>query len=63
MGDSGGGFAIEMDNTWYLRGVVSFGYTTKRSVEEDPTCIATVPSLYEDIAKKAKWIRKWAFDG
>jgi secreted trypsin-like serine protease len=57
-GDSGGGFALKKEGRWYLRGLVSFGKTTKKVKDgkEVKICESKIPSLYVDLAAHMDWI-------
>jgi secreted trypsin-like serine protease len=59
-GDSGGGFVIEKEKKWFIRGIVSLGvvkniyngggeYVTR-------VCNENFPSLYTDLAGSMQWI-------
>jgi secreted trypsin-like serine protease len=57
VGDSGGGFVINKDHTWFIRGIVSFGtIKPKNDWREDITCNEMYPSLYTDLASYIEWI-------
>jgi len=56
-GDSGGGFALEKDGKWFLRGVVSFG-AMKIVNGNFTTCDLKLSALYVDLAEYMDWIVK-----
>jgi secreted trypsin-like serine protease len=60
MGDSGGSFAMERNGRWFLRGVVSFGYTGKGLLNgtEAKVCSEKMPSLYFDLADQMEWVKQ-----
>jgi len=55
VGDSGGGFALEKDGKWFLRGVVSFG-ASKTVQGNKTTCDPKISALYVDLAEYMDWI-------
>jgi secreted trypsin-like serine protease len=63
IGDGGGGIALKNRRKWYLRGLVSFGYTFKKVVDQKRVlyCNGTVPSLYVDLTNNMDWIKQTAF--
>jgi len=55
VGDSGGGFALERNEKWFLRGVVSFG--ASKTVQGDKiTCDPHLSALYVDLGEYMDWI-------
>jgi secreted trypsin-like serine protease len=56
-GDSGGSLTIQKNDTWYLRGVVSFGIS-KKNAQQVAVCDEKYPSLYADLASSIDWIVK-----
>ncbi|XP_050087131.1 transmembrane protease serine 9-like isoform X2 [Anopheles aquasalis] len=53
-GDSGGGMFFELDNAWYVRGLVSFTPSRKGVAKCDPYEY----TVYTDVAKYLDWIRQ-----
>jgi hypothetical protein len=60
MGDSGGGFMMRRGRKWYLRGLISFGYTYKALVDKKTkfVCDEMMPSLFLDLANQLEWIKQ-----
>jgi len=58
VGDSGGGFAIKRNKTWFLRGVVSYGAgnDVAGEFERQTVCDKDIPSFYVDLAAYMDWI-------
>ncbi len=57
-GDSGGGLAVAVDETWTLVGIVSVGKVIKKSKTDDATCDLSEYVLYTDVAKFHSWINR-----
>uniref|UniRef100_A0A182N384 Peptidase S1 domain-containing protein n=1 Tax=Anopheles dirus TaxID=7168 RepID=A0A182N384_9DIPT len=53
-GDSGGGLFLEMDNVWYIRGIVSFTPTLLNNNHCDPNEYI----IYTDVSKYIEWINE-----
>lgn len=51
-GDSGGGFFVEIDNVWYIQGIVSASYITS-----EKTCDVTKYSIFTKINEFKDWLR------
>jgi secreted trypsin-like serine protease len=65
MGDSGGGFAIEKNGRWFLRGVVSFGMVKVVKNSDGMNTIACdkkIPSIYLDLTQHLNWIKENALN-
>jgi secreted trypsin-like serine protease len=60
IGDSGGGFVINKQKTWFIRGIVSLGLVKRIKSEWGEevitTCNESYPSLYTDLASYIEWI-------
>ncbi len=56
-GDSGGGLAVAVDETWTLVGIVSVGKVIKKS-KPDETCDLSNYVLYTDVARFHNWINR-----
>jgi secreted trypsin-like serine protease len=54
-GDSGGGLAVAVDETWTLVGIVSAG-RTKNNLTRNETCFLSDYVLYTDVAKFHNWV-------
>jgi len=57
VGDSGGGFALEKEGKWFLRGFVSFG-ASKTVQGNKTTCDARLSALYVDLGEYMQWIEQ-----
>jgi secreted trypsin-like serine protease len=54
-GDSGGGLAVPVDETWTLVGIVSVGKVQNKS-KKNETCDLSEYVFYTDVAKFYNWI-------
>ncbi|KFB48154.1 hypothetical protein ZHAS_00016219 [Anopheles sinensis] len=56
-GDSGGGMFFNINDTWYLRGIVSFSPT--RPNVDQALCDSSKPTVFTDATKYRKWIMRY----
>ncbi|KFB51815.1 AGAP008193-PA-like protein [Anopheles sinensis] len=56
-GDGGGGMFFNINDTWYLRGVVSFS-PMKPNVSI-PACDSSKPTVFTDVTKYRSWISRY----
>jgi secreted trypsin-like serine protease len=47
---------LKMGDHWFLRGVVSYGKSTKGTIDGVPVCRGKYPSVYADVAYYMPWI-------
>ncbi|XP_049879106.1 serine protease gd-like isoform X2 [Pectinophora gossypiella] len=57
-GDSGGGMVFNLQNTWYLRGLVSLSVARQNEYRCDPTHYV----VFTDLAKFLPWIQQYVTD-